>query len=92
MQLPNYKTLVAEVDRIEINDSPTLEQTELLHNGIKEYGQLHGRYRLGDISSGQFIFGVNQNRPSPSSAGPELYLVDIEPVFRTLHLSEPQAF
>lgn len=92
MQLPKYKTLVAEVDRIEIKDSPTLEQTELLDRGIKEYNQLHGRYRLGDISSGQFIFGVNQNTPTPSSVDPELYLVDIEPVFRTLHLREPPDF
>jgi hypothetical protein len=90
--LPKYKTLVAEVDRIEIKGRPTLEHTEKLHNGIKEYEQLRSRYRLGDISSGQFVFGVNQNTSAPSSVDPELYLVDIEPVFRTLHLREPPAF
>jgi hypothetical protein len=80
--------VIAEVDYIDGYPATDLavpnKIREQLTNGIQRYNSLTSRirpWRLVDMHPFQFMWGVNAAADKNHQNSPEIFLVDIEPVF-----------
>lgn len=92
IQVPRNKRVVAEVDRITPADEVPADIFATLHSGVAAYNKKrkslqHRRYTLSDVTTGQFMYGHNVN--DPGNTQDQLFLVDIEPKYRTAHIRLP---
>lgn len=86
-QVPRDKHLVAKVNVIKPADNTPSDIEEKMIEGVSIYNSKYRRYGI-DMHKGQFMYGVNSSHNDEEET-PSLYLVDIEPKFRSIKLRMP---